>query len=308
MRRTYILLIAVLLVTACGNVVDGGEAATPVATASPIPAATVTDTPPPPSPTPVPLAATVNGQPILLADYEAEVARFEAGVKSLGRDLAQEGNYKQRVLDALIDKTLMLQQAAINGLTASDADVQALYDNAVAERGGQANFDSWLAANFYTPDQFQVELRDGILTNAVQAQIAVTVPAELEQVHARHILVATAEEASQILADLAAGADFATIAIERSLDQSSRVNGGDLGWFPRGGLTAPEVAETAFNLQPGETSPVVSSSLGFHLIQTLERGQHPLSPIAFTELQKQAVEAWRADLRAKAVIQTFVEF
>lgn len=310
MKRLCILLIVVGLISACGNVVNGvtgGDAAPPEATTSPIPAATITEAPPP-SATPVPLAATVNGQPIFLADYEAEVARFEAGVKSLGRDLSQEGNYKQRVLDALIDKTLMLQAATIAGLSAPDADVQTTYDNAVSERGGQAAFESWLAANSYTSDQFRAELRDGILTNVIQAQIAATVPAEVEQVHARHILVSTADDANKVLADLAAGADFATIAVERSIDQTTRVNGGDLGWFPKGGLTVPEVAAAAFDLEPGQTSSVVSSSLGFHIIQTLERGPHPLSPTALALLQKQAIEAWRADLRAKAVIQTFIEF
>jgi parvulin-like peptidyl-prolyl isomerase len=305
-----ILLIGLTLIAACGNAVNGpnsGGGATPAAASSPVPALVPTDTARP-TETPLPLAATVNGQPILLADYEAEVARFEAGIKSLGRDLGQEGNYQQRVLDALIDKTLMLQAAAIAGLSAPEADVQAAYDNAVNERGGQAAFESWLSANLYTPEQFRAELRDGSLTNTIQAQVAATVPAEVEQVHARHILIGAVDEADQVLADLAAGADFATIAVERSLDQTTRVNGGDLGWFPRGGLTVNEVAEAAFGLEPGQTSGVVASSLGFHVIQTLERGPHPLSPLALALLQKQAVEAWRADLRTGAVIQTFVEF
>ncbi|NIR59143.1 MAG: post-translocation molecular chaperone, partial [Gammaproteobacteria bacterium] len=52
---------------------------------------------------------------------------------------------------------------------------------------------------------------------------------------------------------------------------SSRELGGDLGWFPRGGLMLPEVEEAAFSLQPGETSGIVESVWGLHIVQTLER-------------------------------------
>ncbi|MEK7785362.1 MAG: peptidylprolyl isomerase [Chloroflexota bacterium] len=303
MPRLIILLLILMLVAACGDTVNtatpAGGGPTPViagATASPTLEPTATQ---------LPRAASVNGQPIYQTDYEAEVARFEAGVASLGRDLAQEGDYQARVLDALIDKSLILQAAAEAGLTVSDAEVQAAYDKAVFERGGQEAFDAWLAANYYTAEQFRAELRDGILTSAIQSQIVNSVPPEMEQVHARHILLATADEANQTLAELAAGADFATLAVARSLDQSSRINGGDLGWFPPDGLTVQEVADAAFALQPGEISGVIQSQLGFHIIQTLERGPHPLSPTAKALLQQQALDAWRAGLRTKAVIEKF---
>ncbi|MBI3242431.1 MAG: peptidylprolyl isomerase [Chloroflexi bacterium] len=302
MRYLLILLLIPVLAAACG---EAENTPTP-ANGGPTPVSVIATPIPEPTVTPIPQAATVNGQPIYLNDYQNEVARFEAGVASLGRDLSQEGDYRQRVLDALIDKTLILQAAAAAGITLTDVEVQAAYDQAVAERGGQAQFDAWLAANLYTADQFRAELRDGILTAAVQSQIADAVPNDVEQVHARHILVATIEETNLVLADLGAGADFATLAVERSLDQSSRINGGDLGWFPPTGLTVKEVADAAFSLQPGETSGVVQSQLGYHIVQTLERGLHPLSPAARAFLQQQALDAWRADLRAKAAVEMFV--
>lgn len=273
----------------------GGETAAP----SVAPSATAE-----PSATPVPLAATVNGQPILLSDYETEVARYEAGAASLGRDLSQEGDYRPHVLDALIGKALILQAALAAGITVSDPDARAAYDQIVNERGGQAEFDNWLAANLYTPDQFRAELRDGMLANAVQSQVAASVPTEVEQVHARQIVVATREEADKIVSGLAAGADFATLAVNQSLD-SSRINGGDLGWFPFNGLTQPKVAQAAFALQPEQIGQPVQSALGFHIVQTLERGVRPLSPAALALLQKQAIESWKADLWSKAVIEKF---
>ncbi|MEK6574707.1 MAG: peptidylprolyl isomerase, partial [Chloroflexota bacterium] len=279
-KPRLILFIAALAMAACGETATpvatggGGETATP----SVAPSATIE-----PSATPVPLAATVNGQPILLSDYETEVARYEAGAASLGRGLSQEGDYRLRVLDALIGKALILQAAQAAGFAVPDPDAQTAYDQIVNERGGQAEFDNWLAANLYTPDQFRAELRDGMLANAVQSQVAASVPTEVEQVHARQIVVATREEADKILAELAAGADFATLAVNQSLD-SSRINGGDFGWFPFNGLAQPEVAQAAFALQPEQIGQPVQSALGFHIVQTLERGGRPLSPAALALL------------------------
>ncbi len=300
MHLIQFLIAMTLIIAACGNATPPTDSGLP---ASPLPAATATL---PPTPTTPPLAATVNGQPILLSDYENEVARFEAGAASLGRDLSQEGDYRARVLEALIDKALILQAAASAGLAASDTDAQAAYDQAVAARGGQEAFDAWLAANLYTADQFRAELRDSILISAVQSQVVATVPLEAVQVHARQILLATPEDADRALADLAAGADFATLAVQRSLDQSSKVNGGDLGWFPKGGLTVPEVADAAFALEPGQTGGAIKSALGYHIVQTLERGAHPLSPTSLSLLRRQAVDSWRAGLRADAVIEKFL--
>ncbi len=296
-----LLIVLAFALAACGGTatpftpVGGGETSAPSVVPSPSPE---------PSPTPVPLAAAVNDQPILLADYESEVARFEAEAAALGRDLAQEGDYRVKVLDALIGKALVLQAAQAAGLVVSEAEVQAAYDKVVNTHGGQAGFDPWLSANLYTPDQFRAELRDGMLVNAVQSQIAASLPAEAEQVHARQILVATREAADKILADLAVGADFATIAVSQSLDKS-RINGGDLGWFPLAGFVQPEVAQAAFALQPGQISQPVQSSLGFHIAQTLERDVRPLSAATLALARKQAVEAWRADLWQKAKIERF---
>jgi parvulin-like peptidyl-prolyl isomerase len=300
-KKPIFLAALALGLAACGRLSSSSTPASGGLTATPPPPSATTL----PTATPVPLAAVVNGQPILLADYEAEVARYETALVSLGQDLSEAGDYRSRVLDSLIGKVLVVQAAQAAGLVASDVEVQAVYDQIVAERGGQAGFDQWLAANLYSGEQFREELRLGLLANAVQSQVAASVPAEAEQVHARQILVATREEADTILAELSAGADFATLAVNRSLD-ASRINGGDLGWFPAGGLTQPEVAQAAFDLAPEQISPPVQSRLGFHIVQVLERGPRSLSSPALRALQKQAVDSWRADLRAKATIEKFV--
>ena len=299
MRPIRILIVIALFLAAC-------RSASPTSTSAPLASPAAATATLPPTPTSPPLAAPVNGGPILLSDYENEVAGVEAGAASLGRDRSQEGDYRARVLEALIDKALILQAAASAGLAVSDTDAQAAYDRAVAARGGQEAFNAWLAANLYNADQFHAELRDGIMISTVQSQVAANVPLETDQVHARQILLATQDDADRTLADLAAGADFATLAVERSLDVSSKVNGGDLGWFPKGSLTAQEVDDAAFGLEPGQTSGAIHTALGYHIVQTLERGAHPLSPTSLSLLRRQAVESWRAELRANAVIEKFL--
>lgn len=102
--------------------------------------------------------------------------------------------------------------------------------------------------------------------------------AELEQTHARHILVRTSEVVSDADAEarlraiqerIANGADFAELAKANSADGSA-AKGGDLGWLNPGD-TVPEFQRAMDALQPGEISAPVQSPFGWHLIQVLER-------------------------------------
>ncbi|MDG0789763.1 peptidylprolyl isomerase [Cohnella ginsengisoli] len=91
-----------------------------------------------------------------------------------------------------------------------------------------------------------------------------------EQVRASHILLATKAEAEAVLKDLKGGADFATVAKEKSTDTGSQANGGDLGFFGKGVMN--EQFETAaFKLKKDEMSGVVESPNGFHIILVTDR-------------------------------------
>ncbi len=257
----------------------------------------------PPTTTPVPLAARVNGRPITVEAYQRELARFEAGQAALGRDLNSLGDYHAAVLEDLIDRELIREAATREGVQVSDGDVQAQYDSAVQAAGGEAAFNAWLEASKYTADEYREALRVAMTSQALAAKV-VNVPATAEQVHARHILVATEDEAKGLLAQLQAGVDFDTLARNNSRDLSTRLTGGDLGWFPRGGLAAHEVEDAAFNLQPSQISDVVHSDLGYHIVQTLERDPaRPLDPATLAARRQQAFTEWLAAERAKAAVE-----
>ena len=254
-----------------------------------------------------PLAARVNGEPISEKEYERSVLRYEAALQALGLDTAGHGDYRSTVLAQAIDKRLIAQAAQAQGLEIDSVELQNAVDESVQLRGGEAGLYEWLHANHYSEVEFRQELRLQILANKVQAEVLTVVGSAAEQVRARHVLMATREQAETLQAQLDAGADFATLALAHSLDRSTRVNGGDLGWFPRGLLTTPEIETAAFELMPGERSGIVETSLGFHLVETLERdAQRALSPESALAVREAAVESWLSELRAAADIERFV--
>lgn len=111
-----------------------------------------------------------------------------------------------------------------------------------------------------------------------------------ERVHARHILVKPESEdaAVKIIADLKAGSSFDVLAKEYSIDPGSKINGGDLGEFPRG-VMVPEFEEAAFALKnPGDISEPVKSQFGWHIIKLEEK--IPESPSPFEQVKPQIVQ------------------
>ncbi len=260
-------------------------------------------TSPPPTPTPIPAAAVVNGRIITVEEYQAELARFEAGETAIGIELATLGDYSQQVLQVLIDRELLVQGAEAAGLTLDEESLGKMVQEASQEAGGEEAFEAWLKDNGFTSPSFLEALRKDALASQMIARISDTVSTTAEQVHARHILLSTREEAEEVRAEIVAGADFENIAWARSLDPGTRLGGGDLGWFPRGFLTQVEVEEAAFSLEPGEISPVIESAFGFHVLEVLGREVRPLSPAALQSARRRAVEEWLAEQRASAEIE-----
>jgi peptidyl-prolyl cis-trans isomerase D len=102
-----------------------------------------------------------------------------------------------------------------------------------------------------------------------------------ERVHARHILLSTANkpkdevpkiqaQAEALLKQIKGGADFAELAKKSSQDPGSAQKGGDLGWVSRGQMVKP-FEDAVFTLKPNEISNVVTTEYGFHIIQVLEK-------------------------------------
>ena len=155
----------------------------------------------------------------------------------------------------------------------------------------------------FTKDDFRTMMEGLLLREKLEEAIGAELPTTGEQVHARHILLQTREEADAALARLKGGEEFAAVAAELSQDTMSKEDGGDLGWFPRGQML-PEFEEAAFALQPGELSEVVETSAGFHIIQVDEREDNrPLEDYYLQQAQSVAVSDWFTTQRAAETIE-----
>jgi peptidyl-prolyl cis-trans isomerase C len=114
------------------------------------------------------------------------------------------------------------------------------------------------------------------MTDAAEHQVydeAVKQVKNEEEVHARHILVPTEEEAKAIEAQLKGGADFATLAKEKSKDPGA-AEGGDLGYFTKDQMV-PEFADVAFKLDKGQVSDPVKTQFGWHIIKVEDKRIKP---------------------------------
>jgi len=256
-----------------------------------------------PSATPAgPLAVKVNGEGILLSEFEASLKQYqaaqdEAGIKSSTAD------QQKVVLDDLINQLLMAQAAREGGYKIDDAAIEARLVIMVTQAGGSIGMTEWLNKNGYTADTFRVALARSMALAWERNQILAGVPVTAEEVHAKQILVTSETQANQIYQKLQSGADFATLA-----KQYDPLTSGDLGWFPRGYLTQPEVEDAAFSLETGKFSQVIHSKIGFHIIQVIERDpKHPLSPDALQKAQHQALSDWLKNRRSQAQIEILVK-
>jgi peptidyl-prolyl cis-trans isomerase C len=113
-----------------------------------------------------------------------------------------------------------------------------------------------------------------------------------QEVHARHILVATEDEAKAIEALLKKGADFATLAKEKSKDPGA-AEGGDLGYFTKDQMV-PEFSEVAFKLEKGQISDPVKTQFGWHIIKVEDKRTKPTPTFDEVRAQVENYVAHRA--------------
>jgi peptidyl-prolyl cis-trans isomerase C len=268
--------------------------AEPTATATP---AIPTQTPVPPTPTPPPLAATVNGEWITEAEFQAEVDRYRAAQTALGNEVKTDGA-DQVVLDDLMAQVLLSQAARADGFEVTEADLQSRLDALASNVGGADALSAWQSAHGYTSDSFQSALKRAAEAAWMRDKIITAVPGTADQVHARQILLYNEDTARKVADQLDAGANFDDLAV--LYDPNT---GGELGWFPRGYLLEPDLEEAAFSLEPGQHSGVIASEVGYHILLVVERdAQHPLSPDAYLVMQEKTLDDWLAQKRTESEI------
>ena len=203
--------------------------------------------------------AKVDGVEITDSDLKTATAE-------LGATLPQQLEGKSRdayVLDYLIDSKLVAKQAEADKLADTPAFKQQMVF--LRERALMEALMGNLAKTAVTDEAVKK-----VYDDAAKGQKPV------EEVHARHILVPTEEEAKAALARVKGGEDFVKVAMDVSKDPGSP--GGDLGFFTKDKMV-PEFAEAAFAMQPGQVSEPVKSQFGWHVIRVEEKRDKPFPPL-----------------------------
>ena len=210
----------------------------------------------------------------------AKVGNEEITERDLGfaeADLAEQfarvpqANRRAAVLSALIDIVVLSQKAEQEGMDKED--------------GFQARMDflrQRALHNTYFQDKVLKAVTDADVKARYDKEIAAAEPRK--EVHARHILVKTREEAETVIKELDSGKDFVELAKEKSTDPSAN-DGGDLGFFGPGRMV-PEFEKAAMALEVGEyTKEPVQSQFGFHVIKVTDK--RPQQPPAFEQVERQ---------------------
>jgi peptidyl-prolyl cis-trans isomerase C len=200
------------------------------------------------------VVATVGGEPITEADLSFAA---EDLTQELGQMPAEQR--KPFLLRVLIDMKVMAKAGKDAGMAETPLFKQRL--NYLEERALRRAYFAETIANAVTEPVVRAEY---------DKYVAGFVPAD--EIRASHILVADEAEANAIKAQLDGGADFATIAREKSIDPGA-ANGGDLGFFGQGMMVAPFEAAAFALTELGQVSAPVQSQFGWHIIRLEEKRQ-----------------------------------
>jgi peptidyl-prolyl cis-trans isomerase C len=333
MTRVLPLLILLLLAACSRNTPAAAETQTPAAEAAvkPVPA-TLPD-----------VIAQVNGEAISKADFDLAVQEIEARaggpVPADQRDRILRG-----VLDELVAYRLLVQESRTRNTAVPAAEIDARIAQIRQQFPTQEAFTQALQTRGMTEQKLRADIQeDMVVAKLIEGQlgpISAVTPAQLndfysknpeqfqqaERVRASHILLqfppnadAAAKEqvrarAADILKQVKAGQDFAALAKQHSQDGSA-AQGGDLGFFERGAMVPP-FENAAFALQPNQTSELVESQFGFHIIKVTEKQAQRTIPLEEVRPQleqflqqrtrQEQTQAFVDQLKAKGKIEIYI--
>ncbi len=270
--------------------------------------------------------ALVNGEPVSTEDFQRELAhsRAEGGDGEAPADLL-----KKRVLEDMIDRALLLQQARSRSVAVGQDQVERAFLRLRSEYPG-SNFDDLLAQERLSAAELKARLKEQLVVeklfnDEVFPHVQVTEdesqryyqehPEEFEQperVRALQVVVKTKEEAQKIRDELRRRPQgFGDVARRASIAPEGK-NGGDLGYFGKGS-GMPEVFEVCFKLGLNTISDVTPSPYGFHVFKVVDRKPAQKRPFEqaraeitrrlLRERRARAQEEYLAALRSRAKIK-----
>lgn len=212
---------------------------------------------------------------------EIEINRLEAAVTS-GVSVSDEevrGDYRQQATKIKFDYAVLNADDLTKQINPTDTELEtffkentARYKDAVPETrklsyiafnqnqvpGGEPQVTDQEIAQYYQDHQNDYQVPDEVQVRHILISVPTGADAKVDQ--------AAKEKAEDLLKQIKAGADFATLAKKYSDDPGTKDQGGELG-FIQHGVTVPAFENVAFSLQPGQVSDVVKTQYGYHIIK-----------------------------------------
>ncbi len=287
------------------------------------------------------IVARVNGTEITRTALlnRAAALKGQLPANQIGPD------FYQKVLDDMVGGELLYQTVEQKGLAPTVPEVDAEIELQKGRLGGEAELGKALAAQGLTLDDLRLELKKELgIQKLIERDFvpSITVSGEEkrkfydenvqqmqrpEQFRAAHILIGVKEgatpeakaeaqkKAAAIRSLIDAGQDFAELARKNSDDPGSKDSGGELPWMSQG-QTVPPFEAAALALAPGETSPVVETEYGYHIIKLHEKRSAGTMPYEEVESRideflkrrvlQQKIETEVQTLRAQAKVEVFI--
>ncbi|MDH3363156.1 MAG: peptidylprolyl isomerase [Gammaproteobacteria bacterium] len=234
---------------------------------------------------------------------------------------------KREVLEHLIDEELVWQTVQAKDLFASPQEVDQSLEEIRAQFGSEDRFLTRITIDGFTPESYRDYVRRTVSAANYMQKVSAAATVSSEEVHdfyvnnpdkfhipesvkARHILLkvhpsaneetrnAVRERMQRIVEQLADGANFAALAVKYSEDTSASA-GGDLGYFQHGQMVKP-FDNAAFALQVGETSGVVETIYGLHIIKLEDRQPSQVVP---EEMASEQIYSYLLDVKRRQAIR-----
>ena len=207
---------------------------------------------------PDPVVAKVNGVEVHQSDLQ--LAEEDIG-PNLPQGIAGDAK-REYLISYMTDMILLAQEAEVQGMSATD-----VFKRRFAMMRNKVLMETLLAQTA------QKSVTNDAMHKVYDDAIKQMTPEE--EVHARHVLVKTEDEAKAVLADIKKGTDFAEVAKAKSTEPGAAQSGGDLGYFTKEQMV-PEFAEAAFKLDKGKVSEPVKTQFGWHIIKVEDKRKKPV--------------------------------
>ncbi len=246
------------------------------------------------------IIAVVGNEIIMLSDLNGQIAKFAQQDRSIDPN---DKEFRQRVLDAMINEKLVVTKAIEDSITVTDDEIKDAWNRNLqyfvsmygSEKRVEDVYGMSISRLFF---EFKDDVRKQVLVQKIQGQkfegvkanprevqdffnlytdSLPEIPAKIELCHIVKNVEANKSAKEEVL-DLAKkvrdsilkGGDFADFAARYSQDFGTSASGGELGWFEKDKLF-PEYEKAAFALMEGQISMPVETPFGFHLIQTISK-------------------------------------